>query len=118
MIVLIVQYYVKSGQADAVQAALQEMASLVRAHEPGCLFFQANRSRENGDHFLLVEHYRDEAASEAHSQPPHFQPLTAGPCTPLPERRGRELYAPVAGNPRRSPHHEGTPPARSWPRTP
>jgi quinol monooxygenase YgiN len=97
MIVLIAQYYVKPGQADAVEAALQEMAPLVRAHEPGCLLYQANRSRENHDHFLLVEHYRDEAALEAHRQTPHFQRLIEGTCIPLLERRARELYDLVAG---------------------
>ena len=92
MVVLIARYYVRAGQGDAVEAALREMAPLVKAQEPGCLLYQANRSREDRDRFLLVEHYRDEAALEAHRATPHFQRLIEGTILPLLERRERELY--------------------------
>lgn len=92
MIVLIARYHVKPGQGDAVEAALREMAPLVKQHEPGCKLYQANRSRDNRDLFLLVEHYVDEAALDAHRATPHFQQIIEGRVVPLLEKRERELY--------------------------
>ena len=97
MIVLIARYQVKAGQGDAVLAALQEMAPLVRQHEPGCKLYQANRSRDDADEFLLVEHYVDEAAIEAHRATLHFQQIIEGRVVPLLERREREMYELVVG---------------------
>ena len=93
---LAVKWTIKKGELDAVLAALRPLTEASR-QEPGCLLYQANRSRENRDHFLLVEHYRDEAALEAHRQTPHFQRLIEGTCIPLLERRERELYDLIAG---------------------
>ena len=45
MIVLVAKYTVKSGHGDRVEAALRRMAPLVKAGEPGCTFYHANRRR-------------------------------------------------------------------------
>src|SRR4051812_16252183 len=66
MIVLVAKYHVKAGNGDAVAAALKQMAPLVKAGEPGCTLYHANRSTENPDLFLLYEHYTDEAAFLGH----------------------------------------------------
>jgi quinol monooxygenase YgiN len=92
MIVLVARYYVKAGQGDTVEAALKKMAPLVKAHEPGCRLYQANRSRENADEFLLYEHYVDQAALEAHRETPHFKEIIEGTIVPLLERRERAFY--------------------------
>ena len=95
MIVLVAKYIVKSGQGDAVEAALRRMAPLVKSSEPGCTLYHANRSTENGDVFLLYEHYADQAALEAHRTTPHFKEIIEGTIVPLLESRQRELYASV-----------------------
>lgn len=92
MIVLVAKYHVKRGHGDAVEAALKRMAPLVAEHEPGCPVYQANRSTENADLFLLYEHYVDEQALEAHRHTAHFQEIIEGEVVPLLERRERELY--------------------------
>jgi len=92
MIVLIVKYYVKPGMVDQVIAALQEMAPLVRAHEPGCSLYQVSRSQEHPDLLLLCEHYADAGALQAHRETPHFKRIIEGAVIPLLERRERELY--------------------------
>ena|SRR5947209_399130 len=92
MIVLIARYYGKAGQGDAIEAALKQMAPRVAAHEPGCKFYQASRSQENPDLFLLYEHYVDEAALQYHRETPHFQQIIEGTIVPLLEKRERELY--------------------------
>jgi quinol monooxygenase YgiN len=97
MVVLVAKYTVKAGQGDQVEAALRRMAPLVRAGEPGCTLYHANRSTENPDIFLLYEHYLDQAALAAHRETPHFREIIEGTIVPLLEGRARELYAPVVG---------------------
>jgi quinol monooxygenase YgiN len=95
MVVLIAKYYVKPGKGEEVEAALKKMAACVREQEPGCLLYHANRSRENGDLFLLYEQYRDMAALDVHRTTPHFREIVEGTIVPLLERREREFYEPV-----------------------
>jgi len=97
VIVLVAKYTVKAGQAEVVDAALRRMAPLVKASEPGCTLYHANRSTENPNVFLLYEHYADQAALEAHRVTPHFKEIIEGTIVPLLELRQRELYAPVVG---------------------
>jgi (4S)-4-hydroxy-5-phosphonooxypentane-2,3-dione isomerase len=92
MVVLVAKYIVKAGHGDSVAAALKRMAALVKAGEPGCTVYQANRAAENPDLFLLYEHYTDQAALAAHRETPHFKEIIEGTIVPLLERRERELY--------------------------
>jgi quinol monooxygenase YgiN len=92
MIVLVARYHGKPGQGDTIEAALKQMAPLVSEHEPGCKLYQASRSQENPDLFLLYEHYIDEAALLHHRETPHFQEIIEGTIIPLLEKRERELY--------------------------
>jgi len=92
MIVLVAKYFVKSGQGDQVQAALLRMAPLVKANEPGCTLYHANRSPENRDLFLLYEHYTDQAALEGHRTTPHFKEIIENTIVPLLDKREREVY--------------------------
>src|SRR5438105_4167642 len=95
MVVLVAKYYVKPGKGDEVEAALKKMAPHVKEQEPGCLLYQANRSRESPDLFLLYEQYRDMAALEAHRATPHFKEIIEGTIVPLLDKREREFYEPV-----------------------
>jgi quinol monooxygenase YgiN len=97
MIVLVARYHGKSGQGDAIEAALKQMAPLVAESELGCKLYQASRSQENSDLFLLYEHYVDEAALLHHRETPHFQQIIEGTIIPLLEKRERELYTLAVG---------------------
>src|SRR5712692_8727334 len=97
MIVLVARYHGKPGQGDAIEAALKRMAPRVAEGEPGCKLYQACRSQENPDLFLLYEHYVDEAAFLNHRETPHFQDIIEGTIMPLLEKRERELYTLVVG---------------------
>ena len=92
MIVLVAHYYGKPGQGDTIEAALKQMAPRVAEDEPGCKLYQASRSQENPDLFLLYEHYVDEAALLNHRETPHFKEIIEGTIMPLLEKRERELY--------------------------
>ena len=95
MIVLVAKYTVKAGHGDKVADALTRMAPLVKAGEPGCVLYHANRSKDNPDFFLLYEIYRDDAALAAHRDTPHFKEIIEGTVVPLLDKRERELYSPV-----------------------
>jgi quinol monooxygenase YgiN len=95
MIVLTAKYFVKAGRGDEVEAALRRMAPIVKATEPGCALYHANRATENPDLFLLYEHYTNQAALDAHRNTPHFREIIEGTIAPLLDRRERELYQPV-----------------------
>ncbi len=97
MIVLVAKYTVKPGKGDAVEAALRRMAPLVKAHEPGCALYHANRAGDNADLFLLYEIYTDDAALAAHRETPHFKEIIEGTIVPLLDKRERELYRQVVG---------------------
>ena len=92
MIVLVAKYTAKAGKGDTVAEALTRMAPLVKAGEPGCLVYHANRSTDNPDFFLLYEIYRDQAALAAHRETPHFKSIIEGTVIPMLEKRERELY--------------------------
>jgi quinol monooxygenase YgiN len=97
VIVMVATYVVKAGNGEAVADALRRMAPLVKGREPGCVLYQANRSRESPDHFLLYEVYADQAALEAHRETAHFKEIIEGMVIPLLESRERSFYDPVAG---------------------
>ena len=80
------------GKADRLLEAIQEMTPPSRA-EPGCLFYQAQRSEEDPDLFFLYEQYVDEAGYEAHQDSEHFPRLVKEEAIPeLLEDRAREFY--------------------------
>ncbi|MDQ6662639.1 MAG: antibiotic biosynthesis monooxygenase [Chloroflexota bacterium] len=97
MIVLVARYYGKPGQGEAIEAALKRMAPMVAEQESGCKLYQASRSQENPDLFLLYEHYVDEAALLGHRETAHFKEIIEGTIMPMLEKRERELYTLVAG---------------------
>lgn len=90
MIVLTAYYYARPG-------ALKRMAPLVKEQEPGCTLYQAARSWDNPDVFLLYEQYADEAALLAHHETPHFKEIIEGTIIPLLQQRERRLYTLVVG---------------------
>jgi autoinducer 2-degrading protein len=92
MLVLAAYYHGKPGQGDAIEAALKQMAPLVKMQEPGCTLYQVARSQDNPDGFLLIEQYADEAALLAHRETPHFKAIIEGTIVPLLAQRERQLY--------------------------
>jgi len=95
MIVLTAKYFVKTGRGDEVEAALRRMAPLVKATEPGCALYHANRAADNPDMFLLYEQYEDQVALDTHRNTTHFKEIIEGTIVPLLDKRERELYQSV-----------------------
>ncbi|HEX4712471.1 putative quinol monooxygenase [Phenylobacterium sp.] len=60
------RFHARTGQADAVAAALREVVPQSRA-EPGCVFIEAYRSVQDADLFHIHSRWVDEAAFELHA---------------------------------------------------
>src|SRR4051795_11267759 len=83
------------GKADRLLEVIEEITPPSRA-EPGCLFYQAQRSEEEPDLFFLYEQYVDEAGYQAHMDSEHFTRLVKQEAIPeLLADRERAFYTTV-----------------------
>jgi quinol monooxygenase YgiN len=64
------RFHAAPGRADAVAAAIREVAPQTRA-EAGCLGIETYRSIRDPELFHIHSRWTDEAAFEAHAQLPH-----------------------------------------------
>ncbi len=81
----------REGQEARILEVIQKMTPLSR-QEPGCLYYQAQRSLTNPRVFFLYEQYVDEAGYEAHMATPHFERYVKGEAIPNLESRERDFY--------------------------
>jgi quinol monooxygenase YgiN len=72
MLTVIAQYRTQPGRGDEVAEVLVRHAATTRT-EPGCLRFDACRSLDDPDRFVLYEQYTDDEAFEAHHTSEHFR---------------------------------------------
>ena len=86
MIAIVARYRAAEGCDQDVAGLLREYAPLCRA-EPGCALFVVQQSRDDPRDFVLYEHYRDDAALDAHRASPHFAEVAQGRIWPLLESR-------------------------------
>jgi quinol monooxygenase YgiN len=94
MLVNAVIYTVPADKSDEAANILGRLASLSRL-EPGCLGFEACRSNDDPNVFVLFERWADQAALDTHFATPHFielglkgiralaQSRSGYKCTPL-----------------------------------
>ena len=71
MVSIVVSYRAAVGRAHDVASLLAGYVPLVRA-EPGCVLFEAGRSRSEPGTFHLYEVYESDDALEAHKAAPHY----------------------------------------------
>src|SRR3954454_13273388 len=71
-IVQLAKLEIDPAQLDAYKAALKQGVETALRVEPGVLRLDAVAEKENRARITLVEVYADEAAYQAHLQPPHF----------------------------------------------
>ena len=71
MLVVHVHARIRSGRVEEFLAATQVNARASLA-EPGVLRFDVIQDQADPAHVVLVEVYRDEPASAAHKQTPHY----------------------------------------------
>jgi quinol monooxygenase YgiN len=90
VITVVARWQPVDGKLGDVLAIVAEMRPKSLA-EPGCLGYQAYQGIDSPDSLLLLEHYRDEAALEAHKQSEHYQSLVVGRALPLLAERQVEV---------------------------
>ncbi len=81
----------KEGQEETIRRIIEIMTPLSR-QEPGCLYYQAQRSTIDPHLFFLYEQYVDEAGYKAHMATPHFERYVRGEAIPNLESRERAFY--------------------------
>jgi quinol monooxygenase YgiN len=77
MIGIVATIPVQPGKQAEFEAIFANLAAAVRADEPGNVFYQLCRSREDAQSYKVLELYKDQAAVEAHRASAHFR--AAGP---------------------------------------
>ena len=96
LLIVHVDVAVVPDQLEAFLAATEENATASR-DEPGVLRFDVLSDRTDPGHVVLVEVYRDEAASAAHKETAHYA-------------RWRDAVAPMMARPRQSARYVNTSP--------
>jgi quinol monooxygenase YgiN len=92
--VLVARWRAKTAQRDKVKSILSDLAAKAR-REPGNLAFIVNQLRDDPDHFLLYEQYKDDQAFADHQATVHFKSLVLEQGVPLLESRDRLIYSVV-----------------------
>lgn len=80
----------------SLQSVLAHVAELrlKSLAEPGCIGYEVFRSLDDPTALVLVEHYRDDAALEAHLSSAHYQELVVERVRPLLTDRQVEFLRP------------------------
>ncbi len=73
----VVKFKVKPGMNAAFQKAFAEMQQGVASSEPGNLYYDLYRIDQDPQTYVILEHYRDQAAITAHGQSEHARKLIA-----------------------------------------
>ena len=81
-ITIVARWQPVEGKLDEVLAIVAEMRPRSLA-EPGCLGYEVYRGVDQPHQLLLLEHYADAEALEAHRQSAHYQTLVVGRALPL-----------------------------------
>lgn len=90
VITVVARWQPVDGKLGEVLALLAQVRPKTLA-EPGCLGYEVYRGVDGPHKLLLLEHYRDQAALEAHRQSEHYQSLVIGRALPLLADRQVEL---------------------------
>lgn len=82
MLGIVATIKVQEGKGSEFEAVFAELASRVRADEPGNLLYQLTKSRTEGNTYKVLELYRDQEALSHHSGTDHYRELgrKMGPC--------------------------------------
>lgn len=74
MLIIAVDMIAAPGQLDSLKQALRAMIAPT-LQEDGCLRYQFYQDQEDPNKVLFYEHWRDQAAIDAHFAAPHFVKL-------------------------------------------
>ena len=75
MIAVVATIRVTEGAGAEAEGVLREIATTVKANEPGMIIYQIFRSRTEANCYKVLEIYQDQAALEAHRANPALKGL-------------------------------------------
>lgn len=96
LVVLVAEWRAAAGKGDEVARVLEEVVPMMWDEE-GVLLYLPNRDVDDPDHFLLYEHYPDQATREAHRDTEHFKRYIEGTIWPMLDERTVTIYSLVGG---------------------
>jgi quinol monooxygenase YgiN len=94
MLILIVNIHIKADRIEAFSRATTENARHSR-QEPGIARFDVLQQADDPSRFVLIEVYRDQAATVAHKATAHYHAWLAAVDDMFAEPRTRALYTNV-----------------------
>lgn len=77
MMTFIARMKVEEGREEEFIRLAKALTEKVRENEPGTLYYEFFRLRDEPRGFAVFEKFTDEAAEEAHRNTPHFEELAA-----------------------------------------
>jgi quinol monooxygenase YgiN len=92
-VVVVAHWQTTQESLAAVLTAIAELLPLALA-EPGCTGYEAFQQIGDPTHLLLVEHYRDANAQDAHVTSAHYRELVVERIRPLLTARRVEVLHP------------------------
>lgn len=92
-VVVVAHWQTTESALDSVLALAEELRPLSLA-EPGCLGYELLRPVDEPTTLVLIEHYRDRPALDAHLSSAHYQDLVVGRIRPLLTDRRVEFLRP------------------------
>ena len=95
MLILIVDIHIKPNRIEDFKEACKENGRNSR-REPGIARFDVLQQTDDPAHFVLYEVYRDQAATVAHKETPHYHAWVAKVDDMFAEPRTRALFANVS----------------------
>ena len=73
----VVKFKVKAGKNAEFEKAFREMQKAVASREPGNVYYDLYRIDQDPQTYVILEHYRDQAAVAAHRTSEHGKKLIA-----------------------------------------
>lgn len=95
MLILIVNIHIKADRIEAFRTATMQNARNSR-QEPGIAQFDLLQQTDDPSRFVLIEVYRDQAATVAHKETAHYHTWLAAVDEMFAEPRTRALYTNIS----------------------
>ena len=92
-VVVVAHWQTTEADLDTVLGHIATLRTEVLV-EPGCLGYESFQRTGDPTSLLLVEHYRDQSAADAHVTSAHYQELVVGRIRPLLIDRHVEVLRP------------------------
>ena len=73
----VVQFKVKAGKTADFERVFKEMQQGVRDHEPGNIYYDFYVDQKDPQLYVIVERYKDAAATTAHGESEHAKKMIA-----------------------------------------